>query len=218
MRICLLMLLTALMTMGCATKKYVEEEVTAAETRTTGQIDRLKTAVEETQTEIRDLAKELNLQIDGLEESNKTLAETDKQLERIASDNNKVILQMGQLSFQKTLSDSEASFKSESADLTDGARGELDKFAKLLIAQNKLAHIEIQGHTDNRGSESFNNKLGLERAESVRDYLYKAHDIPLHLMSVISFGPDSPIADNSNKEGRAKNRRVMLVVRVQVAD
>jgi outer membrane protein OmpA-like peptidoglycan-associated protein len=218
MRIFLLMLLTALMTMGCATKKYVEGEVTESETRTAGQIDRLKTAVEATQTEIRDLAKELNLQIDGLEHTTKSLEESDKRLERIASDNNKVILQMGQLSFQKTLSDSEASFKSESAELTDAARTELDKFAELLVQQNKLAHIEIQGHTDNRGSESYNLKLGLNRAEAVREYLYKSHDIPLHLMSVISFGPEAPIADNGTREGRAKNRRVTLVVRIQVAD
>lgn len=213
MRILAMALVLALMTVGCATKKYVASEVSASETRTSEQIEEMKRVVEETQTEIRDLAKDLDVKIEGLEEESKA---NDAKLERIAKDNAQMIMQMGQLRFQKTLSESEANFKSDSVDLTDAARSELDKFAKLLVKQNKMAHIEIQGHTDNRGAEDYNFKLGLKRAESVRDYLYKNHDIPLHLMNVISFGQDDPIADNSTRDGRAKNRRVVLVVRLQI--
>lgn len=195
--------------MGCATKKYVGGEIEASESRTNAQVAELKEKVEETQTEIRDLAKELNVSIEGLEENTENL-------DRIAKENAQMIVEMGQLRFQKTLSESEANFKSESAELTDGAREQLDKFAQLLVKQNKLVHIEIQGHTDNRGSRGFNMKLGEKRAEAVRDYLYKSHDIPLHLMNIISYGFDAPIADNDSKEGRAKNRRVVLVVRLKI--
>ena len=194
---------------GCATKKFVSSEIEKTETRTATQIEALKRAVEETQTEIRDLAKEMDVTIEGLEENT-------QDLNRIASDNAQMILQMGQLRFQKTLSESEANFKSDKSELLEGAQAELDKFAGLLVTQNKLAHIEIQGHTDSRGSKQYNLKLGLERAEAVREYLYKKHDIPLHLMNVISFGPDKPIADNGTREGRAQNRRVVLVVRIQI--
>jgi outer membrane protein OmpA-like peptidoglycan-associated protein len=209
MKVLWTLLAVALLTWSCATKKYVNQEVDAAETRTASQIRELQAAVEETQTEIRDLAEELNLTIEGLEG-------TTQDLGRIAEDNAQMIVQMGQLRFQKTLSEAQANYKSDSAELTDGAKEELDKFARLLLEQNKMAQIEIQGHTDNRGSLDYNMKLGLERAEAVRDYLYKRHDIPLHLMSVISFGPDRPIADNGDREGRSKNRRVVLVVRVQI--
>ena len=202
-------LLLALLTLNCATKKYVSGEVDAAETRTNRQIEELKLAVEETQTEIRDMAKELNLSIEGLEGNT-------EELDRIAKDNAQMIVQMGQLRFEKTLSEAEANYKSDSADLTEGARAELDKFAQLLVEQNKLAHIEIQGHTDSRGSEQYNLKLGKQRAESVREYLYMEHDIPLHLMNVISFGSTEPIADNGSRDGRARNRRVVLVVRIQI--
>lgn len=206
-------LVLALMTMGCATKKYVAGEVSASETRTNEQIEDMKRVVEETQTEIRDLAKDLDVKIEGLE---KESAENDEKLARIAKDNAQMIMQMGQLRFQKTLSESEANFKSDSDELTEGATAELDKFAALLTKQNKMAHIEIQGHTDNRGGKEYNFKLGLKRAEAVRDYLYKKHDIPLHLMNVISFGQDEPIADNGSRDGRAQNRRVVLVVRLQI--
>ena len=54
--------------------------------------------------------------------------------------------------------------------------------------------------------------LGYKRAQVVMRYLNKQHDFPFHRMNVISYGETEPIADNSNIEGRAKNRRVTLVV------
>jgi len=162
------------------------------------------------------MAKELDVKIEGLESTDQELAESNENLTRIAKDNSQMIVQLGQLRFQKTLSEASASFKSDSADLTEGAMVELDKFAELLMGQNKLAHVEIQGHTDNRGSVDYNLALGQKRAEAVRDYLYKKHDMPLHLMNVISFGPGQPIAENDNREGRTQNRRVVLVVRMQL--
>lgn len=209
MRNLLVVCVLALLSLGCATKKYVGSEIRSAETRTQRQLDDLKQQVEETQTEIRNLAKDLDVKIEGLEQSNTDLT-------RVARDNAQVISQMGQLRFQKTLSESEANFRSDSAELTDTAKQELDKFAQLLTEQNKLVHLEIQGHTDNRGAADYNRKLGESRALAVREYLYREHDFPLHLMSIISLGEDDPIADNDTREGRAQNRRVVLVVRLQI--
>ena len=198
-----------LISLGCATKGYVTKEVSQAESRSNAQIEDLKRMVEESQTEIRNLAEEMDVKIEGLET-------TTDDLERITGENARTMAALGQLRFQKTFSESEANFSSESDELSDAAKAELSKFAELILAQNRMAHIEIQGHTDNRGSEEYNRKLGLSRAESVRNYLYKTHDIPLHLMSVISYGPDNPIADNGTRDGRAKNRRVVIVVRIQI--
>jgi outer membrane protein OmpA-like peptidoglycan-associated protein len=52
----------------------------------------------------------------------------------------------------------------------------------------------------------------MERAEAVRNYLSRQHGIALHRMNVISSGEAEPVADNGTREGRAQNRRVMLVV------
>lgn len=198
-----------LLSIGCATKGYVTKEVQQSESRSSAQIEDLKRMVEESQTEIRNLADEMGVKIEGLEQ-------TTGELERITGDNARTVAALGQLRFQKTFSESEANFSSESDELSDAAKMELSKFAELVLAQNRMAHIEIQGHTDNRGSEEYNHQLGLRRAENVRNYLYKNHDLPLHLMSVISFGPDSPIASNNTREGRSQNRRVVLVVRIQI--
>ena len=58
----------------------------------------------------------------------------------------------------------------------------------------------------------YNEKLGLERAEAVKRYLYEQHQIPLHKMNVISYGEDKPVAPNKDRAGRAQNRRVVIKV------
>ena len=54
--------------------------------------------------------------------------------------------------------------------------------------------------------------LGLARAENVKRYLYETYQIPLHKINVISYGEDKPVAPNTNKDGRAQNRRVVIKV------
>ena len=73
-------------------------------------------------------------------------------------------------------------------------------------------YIEVAGYTDNRGSKDSNRRLGLERAESVRHYLYEKYQIPLHKINVISYGEEKPVAPNKTKAGRAQNRRVVIKV------
>ena len=209
MRALIMLLTIASITIGCASKKYVSSEIEASEVRTQTQIEELKQKVEETQTEIGDLAKELDLKLDTLEDHTSQLGDK-------TEENAKMIERFGHLSFQKTLSDAEAFFNSDEAELSESAVTELDKFASLIKSQNKMLHLEIQGHTDSRGSDAWNEKLGQERAETVRNHLYKNHDIPLHLMNVISMGSESPVADNSTRDGRAQNRRVVLVVRMRM--
>ena len=57
-----------------------------------------------------------------------------------------------------------------------------------------------------------NEKIGMERAEAVKRYLYEQHQIPLHKMNVISYGKEKPVAPNNNRDGRAQNRRVVVKV------
>ena len=79
-------------------------------------------------------------------------------------------------------------FKLNSDDLSDSAKGELDSLASRLKADNRNVFLEIEGHTDSSGPEAFNLVLGQRRAESVRRYLNGNHSIPLHRMSVITYG------------------------------
>lgn len=67
--------------------------------------------------------------------------------------------------------------------------------------------VEIQGHTDDRGRESYNQQLSEARAEAVREYLV-AQGIDESRISSKGFGPSSPVASNKSKSGRAQNRRI----------
>jgi outer membrane protein OmpA-like peptidoglycan-associated protein len=74
------------------------------------------------------------------------------------------------------------------------------------------AFIEIEGHADNTGEASYNEQLGLERAEMVKRYLHEEHQVPLHKINVISYGETMPAAPNTTRAGRAQNRRVVVRV------
>src|SRR2546430_586091 len=69
-----------------------------------------------------------------------------------------------------------------------------------------------EGRIDNVGNKMANEKLGLERAETVKRYICEHHQVPLHKINVISYGADKPVAPNKTKAGRAQNRRVVIRV------
>ncbi len=83
----------------------------------------------------------------------------------------------------------------------------LDDASKVLKAKPKM-RVEISGHTDSIGSDTYNQKLSNQRANAVRDYMIRYHNIdPSRLVSV-GYGETHPIADNRTKSGRDTNRRI----------
>lgn len=87
---------------------------------------------------------------------------------------------------------------------------ELNKLADYLTA-NKGLKIEIGGHTDNRGSESYNELLSSSRAKAVYDYLI-SKGIDSKRMAYKGYGMSKPIATNDTEEGRALNRRTEFTI------
>jgi len=116
------------------------------------------------------------------------------------------------LVYEVTLSEDKGGFKFGKAVMPDVAKADLDKLVQQLKSEPNGAYIEIEGHTDNAGPASINYKLGLDRAEAVKRYLYDQHQVPLHKINVISYGEEKPIAPNKTKAGRAQNRRVVIKV------
>jgi len=110
------------------------------------------------------------------------------------------------------LSEDQGSFKFNAVELPAEARKRIDELVAQLMSDPKGAYFEIEGHTDNVGPANINERIGLERADAVKRYLYEAHQIPLHKINIISFGEEKPAAPNTTREGRAKNRRVVIRV------
>ena len=80
-----------------------------------------------------------------------------------------------------------------------------------IVASYPDLDFKIEGHTDSTGSAATNTELSLRRAITVRDYLI-GQGVPAPRIDVDGFGPDRPVADNSTADGRARNRRVEIVL------
>lgn len=72
--------------------------------------------------------------------------------------------------------------------------------------------IAISGYTDSDGSESYNKRLSTNRASAVRYYLI-SRGVSSKKLKAVGYGESNPIADNSTKEGKAKNRRIEFNVK-----
>jgi len=79
-----------------------------------------------------------------------------------------------------------------------------------IIRENPAKKLIVTGYTDNIGSDAYNLKLSLQRAQSVADYLIYCEKIDPNLFEVEGKGKANPVAGNNTKEGRAKNRRVEI--------
>src|SRR5262245_733821 len=103
-------------------------------------------------------------------------------------------------------------FAFNKSDLTDEAKSKLAGAVSALRSDAKSVTIALEGHADAVGTEPYNEKLGLARAENVKRYLAEQYQIPSDKISLVSYGENQPAASNSTKEGRAQNRRVVVKV------
>jgi outer membrane protein OmpA-like peptidoglycan-associated protein len=199
-------LAAGLMLTGCATEKYVNEQIQASEQRTDAKVAEVQSSVEGNQKAIGDLQatdKELEAKIAKVSETANDALKRANEAGKLAK---------GKFLYEVTLTDDEVKFGFDKYALSDEAKAALDSMASKVKQANKNVFIEVQGHTDSIGSESYNLKLGAKRAEKVYRYLASEQGIALSRMNYISYGEYKPIADNGTREGRAKNRRVTLVV------
>lgn len=103
------------------------------------------------------------------------------------------------------------SFDVGSAAIKPQLRAVLDPFVTSLQG-DPTAQVTIVGHTDSTGSDALNNRLSVERADSVRDYI-TTRGVAANRVSTAGRGDREPIADNATEAGRAKNRRVEIFLR-----
>lgn len=102
------------------------------------------------------------------------------------------------------------SFQLNSFDIDEPSKTKLDNVAALLASDPSL-RVEIEGRTDNRGSEAYNIVLGAQRAEAVRQYLL-AKGADSARLTTLSIGEFKPVASNATEEGRRANRSVQFRV------
>jgi len=191
---------------GCVTKKVWRQNVEATDTRIKG----VESGLEGQEKRTSDLARETDTRITEVKATADKGVEIGSQAMSKAEEAEKAA--RGKILWTTTLSDDSVKFSFDGDKVPDGAQSILNDLASKVKSLDKTVYLEIEGHTDNIGSDTYNEKLGESRAEAVRNYLAESGGIPLHAMNVISYGESKPVAANNTSEGRAKNRRVVVRV------
>ena len=198
---------------ACAKKSFVQEQVAGVDAK----VESVSKTLEETQqrtkaneqriAEVNKTAEQSGVWAKNAEAAASAAA---KAAENVNTKVAAVDTTVKRLIYEVTLSEDQGNFASGKSELPEAARARIDQLVAQLKADPKGAYIEIEGHTDNAGDAAFNQQLGLERAEAVKRYLYEKYQVPLFKINAISYGEDKPIAPNNTRDGRARNRRVVI--------
>jgi peptidoglycan-associated lipoprotein len=143
-----------------------------------------------------------NVRIDALSSETAAARQRAEEAHRLAT---------GDFRREVLLTDDSVRFDSDSSSLSAYDQHALGRFADRLKAENRNVHVEVIGHADSTARTSHNLALGQRRADAVLRFLH-TQGVPLHHMNAISYGEAAPRASNATANGRAENRRVVLVV------
>jgi len=120
---------------------------------------------------------------------------------RVFREGNNVILRLVGLTFDS----GKAQIKQEDFDLLGKVEQAIDVFPR--------SELIIEGHTDSYGGDASNQRLSQERAESVQQYMINAMRIASYRLIATGFGETNPVANNETASGRARNRRIDIVIK-----
>ena len=207
---------------ACATKKFVRTSVGEVNEK----VDSQGRAIEETQERTRKNEGRIS-EVDSKAQAATQSAQAANDAASAANTNATNAATIGNMAnlkadaidraskrlvYEVVLSEDQGNFKFGKTLLPDEAKQKIDEMVAQMKQDPKNIYLEIEGHTDNVGDKKTNERIGLERADAVKRYLYEQYQIPLHKMNVISYGMDKPAAPNKTKVGRSQNRRVVIKV------
>ncbi len=207
---------------ACATKGYVKTRVDEVN----AEVDSVERSVEETQAQARKNASRIDevdrtansamQSADAAGSAAKSAGAAAAQAGAAADQANDKVAAIEtaarRLLFEVVISEDQGQFAFNKTELPDPAKAKLDELVERLKTYDKGVWVEIEGHTDATGPKEINERIGLERAETVKRYLHEQHQVPLHKINVISYGEDKPAAPNNTRDGRAQNRRIVIRV------
>jgi outer membrane protein OmpA-like peptidoglycan-associated protein len=221
-----------MVTNGCATKKYVRNTVKTSS-------DTLTARIEGNEGEIKEVRDDADKKVSGVDAKVSALdSKTSEQFTAVKGDVQNVDQKAARAQgaadkvagdvttldqkFQNrnnfNMTDEKSvQFKVNSATLDKQYMDVLDEIANSLM-QNPDAIVVLEGRTDSTGDKDYNVKLGERRVEAVRRYLTIEKGVPVYRIHDISFGAEKPIAENKTREGREKNRAVVMTVLVPKTD
>jgi outer membrane protein OmpA-like peptidoglycan-associated protein len=200
---------------GClATRNWVKEQVDPV----SGRVSQTENRLGQAEGQIGKLDGRMGAAEGKIGSVEGRLTSLDGKLTAVDGKAERALQTLGNLKFERRLvidMKDGANFGFNSAVLPPQARKEIDGFLSDLkgdLAGGENAVFLVTGHTDNAGSEDYNYELGRRRADTVSRYLVTQKKMdPLRVVTV-SYGENAPAAENNSRDGRAKNRRVEILV------
>jgi OOP family OmpA-OmpF porin len=204
----------ALMLSGCATKNYVRKEMGP----TVAKVNELDELTAQNSNTIRDVDQRAQSGISGVnakaqevdqkaQAAGQRASEAQNLASTAASRADVLGNVVANLDNYRPVAEASVHFGFDQDALTRRAKEALDHLAAE-IPNTKGYIVELVGGTDSTGDKQYNYDLSQRRVAAVQQYLASEHNIPAHKIYVIGIGEDKAVAPNSNRKGRAENRRV----------
>lgn len=200
---------------GCATKGYVNTRVDDVDKKVgtlTGSLEETQARTKQNESKISEVDQKAGAAQSAATTATERATAAESEAKTASAKTEELAVASRRMVYEVVLSEDQGNFKFNAVTLPDAAKARIDELVQQLMADPKGAFFEIEGHTDNTGSKLTNERIGLERADAVKRYLYEQHKIPLHKINIISFGEEKPVAPNKTRADRAKNRRVVIRV------
>jgi OOP family OmpA-OmpF porin len=202
------------LTVGCATKKNVSQQITPV----TSKLDDLDERTAQNTRGIHDVDERAQRGILGVEgraaaaDQKATAAgQQAGEAQALAANVNGGVhdldIRVANLDNDHPVSETAVLFGFDKAELTRGDKHQLDELARQ-IPDIKGYIVQIEGRTDSVGNADYNYQLSKRRAAAVIQYLASEYNVPAHKIFVIGLGKDAPVDKNTTAHGRAENRRV----------
>jgi OOP family OmpA-OmpF porin len=199
---------------GCATKNYVKNQTAPLIDQTNELNDKTAAnnrAIKDTDERAQAGIKQAQGSADTATQNAQTASKAAGDAQNAANDAvhraDTLASVVSGLDNYQSIGNASVTFGFDKSTLTKDDKDQLDTFAATL-ANAKSYIIEVTGGTDSTGSAEYNYALSNRRADAVVQYLASKYAIPAHRFYLIGIGKDKEVADNSTREGRAKNRRV----------
>jgi outer membrane protein OmpA-like peptidoglycan-associated protein len=212
----IMLIASVLLVGGCATKKYVAQQVDP----TNAKISEVDKNQKNTQKELE--ADEPKISAADEKASSADARATDalsradaasKKSDQVRADlHNELNEKIANIDDYKAAGDITVLFKFDSAKLTDDAKQQLDQMATTQVGSLKRYFVAIQGFTDSTGSADHNLELSRKRAEAVQTYLVSQHNMPVYRIQIVGLGKDKPVDEGKTRAAREKNRRVEVTL------
>jgi OmpA-OmpF porin, OOP family len=218
----------ALVATGCATKKYVQQQVdpvsgklsqVAAKTDQQGQtLDQTNQSLTKTQATLEEDETKLSATneraVSADSRAGQAMSRADdasQKADRANQGLDDLKNTVANLDDYKQVAETTVNFKFNSDRLDADAKMAIDQMV-MNQTQYKRFFIAVEGFTDKVGSAEYNNALSRRRADAVVEYLVAQHEIPIYRIHMVGLGEQKPVEDARNRAANAKNRRVEVTL------